>query len=95
MDWLIAGLLALVFVLVWLILRRDASLAAKPEELAKFQVGEITAETLAYHCGYDYMKPLLIAVKGRIFDVTKSTKDYGPGRRLKKRSTGIHHLHRT
>ena len=32
-------------------------------EEARFQIGDITAETMQYYCGYDYMKPILVAIR--------------------------------
>lgn len=50
-----------------------------PEPVAKFQVGELTLQALRYYCGYDYMRPTLIAIRGNILDVTGSYDQYGPG----------------
>lgn len=38
------------------------SVQASGEE-ATFQIGDITDESLRYYNGYDYMKPILVAVK--------------------------------
>ncbi|KAL3652380.1 hypothetical protein CASFOL_002061 [Castilleja foliolosa] len=43
------------------------------------QLGEITAEELRQYDGSDPQKPLLVAIKGRIYDVTNSRAFYGPG----------------
>ncbi|GFP84790.1 membrane steroid-binding protein 2 [Phtheirospermum japonicum] len=43
------------------------------------QLGEITAEELRQYDGSDPKKPLLVAIKGRIYDVTESRVFYGPG----------------
>jgi len=32
-------------------------------EEAVFQIGDITVDSLQYYNGYDYMKPILVAVK--------------------------------
>lgn len=39
----------------------------------------MSRETLAQHDGTDANKPLLIAVKGYVFDVSSGSRFYGPG----------------
>uniref|UniRef100_A0A0E0M9E4 Cytochrome b5 heme-binding domain-containing protein n=1 Tax=Oryza punctata TaxID=4537 RepID=A0A0E0M9E4_ORYPU len=43
------------------------------------QVGEITPEELQQYDGSDPEKPLLMAIKGQIYDVSQSRLFYGPG----------------
>ncbi|GFP84791.1 membrane steroid-binding protein 1 [Phtheirospermum japonicum] len=43
------------------------------------QLGEVTAEELKQYDGSDPQKPLLMAIKGQIYDVTQSRMFYGPG----------------
>ncbi|KAJ3682213.1 hypothetical protein LUZ60_014786 [Juncus effusus] len=43
------------------------------------QLGEITEEELKEYDGSDEKKPLLMAIKGQIYDVTQSRMFYGPG----------------
>ncbi|XVF12477.1 hypothetical protein REPUB_Repub08aG0121800 [Reevesia pubescens] len=43
------------------------------------QLGEITEEELKQYDGSDSKKPLLMAIKGQIYDVTQSRMFYGPG----------------
>ncbi|XP_024364724.1 membrane steroid-binding protein 2 [Physcomitrium patens] len=43
------------------------------------QFGEITAEDLRAYDGTDPDKPLLMAIKGQIYDVSRSRAFYGPG----------------
>ncbi|KAL3652381.1 Membrane steroid-binding protein 1 [Castilleja foliolosa] len=43
------------------------------------QLGEVTAEELKQYDGSDPKKPLLMAIKGQIYDVTQSRMFYGPG----------------
>jgi membrane-associated progesterone receptor component len=43
------------------------------------QLGEITEEELKQYDGSDPKKPLLMAIKGQIYDVTQSRSFYGPG----------------
>lgn len=56
---------------------RELSQPPPPE--AKFSVGEITERSLAYYNGRDWAKPLLLAVKGVVYDVTDAMDTYGPG----------------
>ncbi|CAN6245281.1 unnamed protein product [Urochloa humidicola] len=43
------------------------------------QLGEVTEEELMAYDGSDPKKPLLMAIKGQIYDVTQSRMFYGPG----------------
>lgn len=43
------------------------------------QLGEITEEQLKAYDGTDHDKPLLMAIKGQIYDVSQSRMFYGPG----------------
>lgn len=43
------------------------------------QLGEITEEELKQYDGSDSTKPLLMAIKGQIYDVSQSRMFYGPG----------------
>ncbi|XP_031502042.1 membrane steroid-binding protein 1-like [Nymphaea colorata] len=43
------------------------------------QLGEITEEELRAYDGSDPKKPLLMAIKGQIYDVSQSRMFYGPG----------------
>ncbi|CAN6279335.1 unnamed protein product [Urochloa humidicola] len=43
------------------------------------QLGEVTEEELRAYDGSDPKKPLLMAIKGQIYDVTQSRMFYGPG----------------
>ena len=55
--------------------------APKPREFAyqPRQVGDVTAEELSKYCGVDPSRPLLMAVRGRVFDVTQGAAFYGAG----------------
>jgi hypothetical protein len=50
-----------------------------PPPEAKFSVGGITERSLAYYNGRDWAKPLLLAVKGVVYDVTDAMDTFGPG----------------
>ncbi|XP_065869931.1 membrane steroid-binding protein 2-like [Euphorbia lathyris] len=43
------------------------------------QLGEVTEEELKQYDGNDPKKPLLMAIKGQIYDVSQSRMFYGPG----------------
>ncbi|KAJ8752904.1 hypothetical protein K2173_008639 [Erythroxylum novogranatense] len=43
------------------------------------QLGEVTEEELKVYDGTDPAKPLLMAIKGQIYDVSQSRMFYGPG----------------
>ncbi|XP_051138153.1 membrane steroid-binding protein 2-like [Andrographis paniculata] len=43
------------------------------------EVGEITGEELKQYDGTDPNKPLLMAIKGQIYDISQSRMFYGPG----------------
>jgi len=43
------------------------------------QLGEITADELSQYDGTDPSKPLLMAIKAQIYDVSQSRAFYGPG----------------
>lgn len=43
-------------------------------------VGEITLQELAKWNGMDPQRPLLLAVRGKVFDVSKGSSFYGPGK---------------
>ncbi|KAJ8506272.1 hypothetical protein OPV22_007158 [Ensete ventricosum] len=60
--------------------KRDAEELEGVEPLAPpVQLGEITDEELRDYDGSDPKKPLLMAIKGQIYDVTQSRMFYGPG----------------
>ncbi|KAG1672274.1 hypothetical protein FOA52_004288 [Chlamydomonas sp. UWO 241] len=72
------GLGILVLVLIMQALRKKPV----PVETARFQVGDISSDSLAYYCGYDFMKPILVAVKGTVYDATNRADLFGPGKEL-------------
>ncbi|KAL6883531.1 hypothetical protein ACP4OV_010945 [Aristida adscensionis] len=59
--------------------RREEAPAAPPPVPEPVQVGEITEEELRQYDGSDPEKPLLMAIKGQIYDVSQSRSFYGPG----------------
>ena len=52
------------------------------------QVGDTTLDELAKYSGHDPTRPILFAVRGRIFDVTESRGFYGPGALLLHANAG-------
>lgn len=59
--------------------RLETQTAPPPPVPEPVQVGEITEEELRQYDGSDPEKPLLMAVKGQIYDVSQSRMFYGPG----------------
>lgn len=79
MDWVavIGGfIIAILLYNIWHAWRDSRAPAPEP---AKWMVGDVTPASLAFHNGMDWSKPTLIAVKGILYDVTKSNDLYGPG----------------
>ncbi|GAB4826372.1 Membrane steroid-binding protein 2 [Ancistrocladus abbreviatus] len=61
-------------------LQRPRSFEEQMEPLPPpVQLGEITEEELKLYDGSDAKKPLLMAIKGQIYDVSQSRMFYGPG----------------
>ena len=58
--------------------RRDFHEEMKPLP-PPVQLGEVTEEELKQYDGSDPNKPLLMAIKGQIYDVSQSRMFYGPG----------------
>jgi len=59
--------------------RGETQTAPRPPVPEPVQVGEITEEELRQYDGSDPEKPLLMAIKGQIYDVSQSRMFYGPG----------------
>ncbi|PON64692.1 Cytochrome b5-like heme/steroid binding domain containing protein [Parasponia andersonii] len=49
------------------------------QPLPPVQIGEVTEEELKQYDGSDDQKPLLMAIKGQIYDVSRGRMFYGPG----------------
>ena len=56
-----------------------AAAAASLCAAAPPQIGDMTLLELSKYNGRDPMRPLLLAVRGRVFDVTTGRAFYGPG----------------
>uniref|UniRef100_A0A0D9VIT3 Cytochrome b5 heme-binding domain-containing protein n=1 Tax=Leersia perrieri TaxID=77586 RepID=A0A0D9VIT3_9ORYZ len=59
--------------------RREVEERASQPLPPPVQLGEVTEEDLKVYDGSDPEKPLLMAIKGQIYDVTQSRMFYGPG----------------
>lgn len=59
--------------------RVEVAEEALPPAPEPVQVGEITADELRQYDGSDPEKPLLMAIKGQIYDISQSRMFYGPG----------------
>ncbi|KAK8942345.1 Membrane steroid-binding protein 2 [Platanthera zijinensis] len=57
-----------------------SSVSTEPSiPLEPVQIGEVTIDELKAYDGSDPKKPLLMAIKGNIYDVSRSRMFYGPG----------------
>ncbi|KAK0592107.1 hypothetical protein LWI29_013440 [Acer saccharum] len=56
-----------------------ATLPEMPAVSEPVQMGDVTEEELRAYDGSDPKKPLLMAIKGQIYDVSRSRMFYGPG----------------
>lgn len=45
-----------------------------------FSLGDVTAEELGKYDGRDPFLPILFSVRGTVFDVSKGSDFYGPGK---------------
>ncbi|GLT74792.1 hypothetical protein SLA2020_465670 [Shorea laevis] len=82
-------LLALLWAIYYVVTSLFGSSGARPQRFRDFeemeplpppvQVGEVTEEELKLYDGSDRNKPLLMAIKGQIYDVSQSRMFYGPG----------------
>ncbi|CAN0911859.1 Membrane steroid-binding protein 2 [Linum grandiflorum] len=55
------------------------NLTNPPPILEPVQLGDVTEQELRAYDGSDPSKPLLMAIKGQIYDVSRSRMFYGPG----------------
>ncbi|XP_076893164.1 membrane steroid-binding protein 2-like [Bidens hawaiensis] len=82
----ISAMMVVVYKLVsTMFVAADDYVAVKREQQQQFtlrepvQIGDITEEELRPYNGSDPNKPLLMAIKGKIYDVSRSRMFYGPG----------------
>ncbi|KAJ7296096.1 hypothetical protein O6H91_02G105200 [Diphasiastrum complanatum] len=76
---LLALLLSACFTLYFLIAPQKTSCPMAMEPLPPEYVGPITPEKLRQYDGSDATKPLLMAIRGRVYDVSGSRDFYGAG----------------
>jgi membrane-associated progesterone receptor component len=76
----VAAVLVLQIVRAALELRRGGG-AGGASGNAPASIGDITAHSLAFHNGVDWTRPSLVAVRGKVYDVT-GLPEYGPGKPL-------------
>ena len=76
---LLTSLLVLLVVLVVVFVLLTSR---KPPPLppVKYHVGDVTLEALRFYSGYDWSKPPLVSIKGKIYDVSNKYELYGPGK---------------
>ena len=72
-----------VFALTTLVLSLQAALTPRPPPLSLEEeagkCGDITPAALARHDGADPYKPLYLAIRGTVYDVSRGRSFYGPG----------------
>lgn len=81
------GVIPLAPILAWPSLLRRRSPPAPPRPGApahmqlpcSLQIGDVTLLELSKYDGRDPMRPILLAIRGRVFDVTMGRAFYGPG----------------
>ncbi len=83
-DWRVTAVVACTVVCIavmWVIaIRSDRLAKARVIDLdAPVQCGDITAEHMSRFNGTDPFLPLYLAIRGRVYDVTKGRDFYGPG----------------
>jgi len=76
---IVALVFGIYFLLSGLLAPAQIKFDPAPPLPAPTQLGEITAEELQTYDGNDVNKPLLMAIKGQIYDVSQSRAFYGPG----------------
>jgi len=80
MDWLQAGVfVGVILVAASLLVSWSNQGLSVEEACAKFIVGDISSQSLAHYCGYDFSKPILVAIQGKVYDVSKAADQFGPG----------------
>ncbi|KAG2424512.1 hypothetical protein HXX76_014393 [Chlamydomonas incerta] len=74
----ILALLAVVLLVAVII--TSTSKRAPPPKPEPYKLGDVTLEALRYYNGYDWTKPALVAIKGKVYDVSNKYEIYGPGK---------------
>lgn len=77
---LVTILLGVVIGLILLQLYKALTSSRQPlPEPAKFHLGDISLRSLGAYNGLDWSKPALVAIKGKVYDVSSSSDKFGPG----------------
>ena len=71
-------LVVLLILTVVFMLARAGRRDSEEDVIDTSKVGNITVEELSKYCGVDPFRPLYLAVRGVIFDVTTGRDFYGP-----------------
>jgi hypothetical protein len=79
MDWILLAAVVMVAYLLLAVVRAVREARAPLPEPAKWNLGEITEISLATYNGMDWSKPVCIAVRGVVYDVSGAADLYGPG----------------
>lgn len=78
MDWmLLVAVVAVAYLLLAVVRAAREALAPRPEPV-KWSLGDVTDVTLATYNGMDWSKPVCVAVRGVVYDVSGASL-YGPG----------------
>ncbi|GIL55396.1 hypothetical protein Vafri_10957, partial [Volvox africanus] len=77
MDFVTLGLLFVIVIVLALIIR--GSRRSLPPTPDKYELGDVTLEALRFYNGYDWSKPPLVAIRGKVYDVSNKYDVYGPG----------------
>ena len=80
MDYeLFFTILAVVFVLAFFAQQLLSARSYNPGSPQYKQYGDLTLETLEMYSGFDPFRPILLAVQGRVYNVTEGQQFYGRG----------------
>ncbi|EGC34240.1 hypothetical protein DICPUDRAFT_92264 [Dictyostelium purpureum] len=74
-----AVLIIIILYLVKVIASPKEVVVAKPKPKPQYEKRDYTLEELKQYNGTDETKPIFIAIKGKIYDVTAKSSTYGPG----------------
>ncbi|GLI60553.1 hypothetical protein VaNZ11_002711 [Volvox africanus] len=78
MDFVTLALLFVIVIILALIIRGSRRSLPPPPD--KYELGDVTLEALRFYNGYDWSKPPLVAIRGKVYDVSNKYDVYGPGK---------------
>jgi hypothetical protein len=78
MDIWVIGVLVVLLTVLWRVVSSWLESRSTPVP-EPYQVGGLTTRSLQLYNGYDFLKPILVAVHGVLYDVTDLRGLYGPG----------------